>query len=243
MGPTLIIVIVAVLIVLALAFFVSYNKFVRQRHTIEESWRQIDVELQRRHDLIPNLIDTVRAAAAFEQATLQQVMNARAAAMQARQHGAGHAQQGVVEGQLSGALHGFFGLAENYPQLRASSNFAHLQQQFADTEDRIAAGRRFYNGNVREYNARLQTIPSNIVGKMASFQPAEYFEIEEQARAVPRVGNQFDSLHQPQVPQHGYGPQAHSQQPQQLPPSQQPGMPPQQQSYQQPPGHHPPYRR
>lgn len=227
-------VVIALIVILAICWVASYNKFVRQRHTIEESWRQVDVELQRRHVLIPNLIETVKAAAAFEQATLQQVMNARNAAMQARQTShIGATQQGQIEGQLSGALHGFFALAENYPQLRASGNFVQLQQQLAETEDRIAAGRRFYNGNVRDYNARLQSVPSNIVGGMASYKPSEYFEIDgPQVRNVPQVQGAFQSLQQPQAPgnyggyqQQGQYQQPPYQQPGQQPPYQQPGGP------------------
>ncbi|MBL1080068.1 LemA family protein [Nocardia sp. 2] len=198
--------IVFVLLVgLALAAVLSsYNSFVRQRHTIEESWRQIDVELQRRHDLIPNLVETVRIAAGFEQQALLAVVNARTEAMRVRQlPGIGHSHRGHLESALSSAVHSVFGLAENYPQLRSNHNFLHLQRQLVETEDRIAAGRRFFNGNVRQYNTRLQTVPSSFVADMFSFIPVEYFELtDRQALQVPQIGAAWNRTGQPYPPQH-----------------------------------------
>ena len=190
-------IVLGILIVAAATFgLVSYNTFVQQRHTITESWRQIDVELQRRHDLIPNLIDTVKAAAAFEQATLQQVLNARATAINARHQTPGDPRQSHAETQLTGALHHLFALAENYPQLQSSRNFAGLQRELSDTENRLAAARRFYNGNVRQYNARLETLPSNLIAAIGSFQAAQYFETPDAAiQQPPRIAGAFDSLH------------------------------------------------
>jgi LemA protein len=189
------IVVLAVLVIAVVVGIVMYNRFVSQRNTIAESWRQVDVELQRRHDLIPNLVETVKASARFEQATLQQVVQARAQAVAARQSGGDPAAQGVAEQQLSGALRGFFGLAESYPELRSSQNFLHLQQQLAETEDRIAAGRRFYNANVRSYNTRIGQFPSSIVAGAGKFTPAEYFAVDDpDVRATPSVAGQFDSL-------------------------------------------------
>jgi LemA protein len=187
------IVVLAVLVIAVIGFIVSYNRFVSQRNTIAESWRQIDVELQRRHDLIPNLVETVKASARFEQSTLQQVMQARAAAVAARD--AGHAAQGQAEQQLSGALRGFFALAESYPELKSSQNFLHLQQQLAETEDRIAAGRRFYNGNVRAYNTRIGQFPSSIIAGTFKFTPSEYFAVDDpDVRATPSLSGSFDNL-------------------------------------------------
>ncbi|MFC9995408.1 LemA family protein [Nocardia sp. NPDC127526] len=212
MGVALVLGLVVVGFVL-FAVFSSYNTFVRQRHTIEESWRQVDVELQRRHDLIPNLVETVRIAAQFEQQALLAVVDARAAAMRGREApevGRGH--QAQLESALSGALRGVFGLAEGYPQLRSNRNFLHLQQQLAETEDRIAAGRRFFNGNVRQYNTRLQTMPSRFTAEMFSFAPAEYFELADgQARQVPQIGGVW---HQGRPP---YPPQAPQQAPHRYP--------------------------
>ncbi|MEV6276705.1 LemA family protein [Nocardia sp. NPDC051832] len=188
------------MIVLVLGGFVSYNTFVRQRHTIEESWRQIDVELQRRHDLISNLVETARIAAGFEQQALLAVLNARAAAMHGRHaHDVGHARQGELEAQLSTTVRGFFGLAENYPQLRSNQNFAQLQYQLAETENRIAAGRRFYNGNVRQYNARLETVPSNMIAALCSFETMEYFVVaDEQVGATPQIRGLWQANQPPQ---------------------------------------------
>jgi len=191
------IVVLAVLVIAVVVAIMSYNRFVSQRNTVGESWRQVDVELQRRHDLIPNLVETVKASARFEQATLQQVVQARAQAVAARQSGL--AAQGAAEQQLSGALRGFFGLAESYPELRSSQNFLHLQEQLAETEDRIAAGRRFYNANVRAYNTRIGQFPSSVVAGAGKFTPAEYFAVDDpDMRATPSVAGQFDSLNQNQ---------------------------------------------
>src|SRR5829696_6697767 len=200
MEIVLIVVLGAVLLV-AIGFIVSYNRFVSQRNTIDESWRQVDVELQRRHDLIPNLVESVKASARFEQTTLQQVIQARAQAMAAREApDVGHAQQGQAEQQLTGALRGFFALAESYPELKSSQNFLQLQQQLAETEDRIAAGRRFYNGNVRAFNTRIGQFPSSVIAGMGKFKPAEYFAVDEpDVRAVPSLKDAFDDLATPPI--------------------------------------------
>ncbi|MBB5922641.1 LemA protein [Actinoalloteichus hoggarensis] len=230
MDPVLLILllVLAVVVLLGVGYIVSYNRFVAQRNTVEESWRQVDVELQRRYDLIPNLVETVRASAQFEQSTLQQVIAARSHAMQARQAHASVHDQSRAEQQLTGALHGFLGLAESYPQLQSNQNFLHLQKQLADTEDRIAAGRRFYNGNVRALNTRVQSIPSSIVASIAKIGQAEYFEVDDPyVRASPSLTGAFDSLHRPgpqqQAPQQQWQPQAglpphHGQAPQTTPP-------------------------
>ncbi len=167
---------------------VSYNAFVRQLNGVHTAWRQVDVELQRRHDLIPNLVETVRGAAAHERATLQRLVEARNGAMQARAAHVDAQAQSYVEQQLVGALNGVFGIVEGYPQLRANQNFLHLQYQLSETEDRLAAGRRFYNGNVREYNTRIEAFPSNLVAKMSGFRHAHFFQVEQvQVRVPPRV--------------------------------------------------------
>jgi LemA protein len=193
-GALIVVLIVVVVIVIAvLAFIASYNKFARQRNTIEESWRQVDVELQRRHDLIGNLVEVTRAAAKFEQATLVQVTQARAQAVAA--HGAGPAAQGRAEQALNGALANFFQVAEAYPDLRASQDFRYLQEQLVECEDRIAAGRRFYNGNVRAYNTRFDTFPSSMIANIGKFQKREYYEVDDpQVRAAPSLRGAFDGL-------------------------------------------------
>ena len=182
-------IVIGVVVVIGLALVVSYNRFVRQRNLVQESWKQIDVELKRRHDLIPNLVETVKGYATQERVVLTSVTEARAAAMQALQaSGSGVAAQAQAESNLGRALGGLFAVAENYPDLKSSQNFLALQQQLAETEDRIAAGRRFYNGNVRALNTRVEAFPSSIVASMFNFEKAEYFELEDPAeRATPGV--------------------------------------------------------
>ncbi|MHA3946503.1 LemA family protein [Cellulomonas bogoriensis] len=178
-----------VLLVVALLLLVwgvaTYNGFVRLRNLVQESWRQIDVELHRRHDLIPNLVDAVKGYAAHERGVFDEVTRARAAAASP---GTGPAQQAAQENALTQAMGRLFAVAEAYPQLRASENFQQLQVELTNTEDRIAAGRRFYNANVRAINTRVETFPPNIIANMFGFARAEYFEAEDPTvRAVPRV--------------------------------------------------------
>jgi LemA protein len=190
---------VVVVVTAVAAFTTMYNKFARQRNTIEESWRQIDVELQRRHDLIGNLVEVTRAAARFEQETLARVVQARGRAVAA--HGAGPAAQGQAEQQLNGALTSFFAVAEQYPTLTANQNFRHLQEQMVECEDRIAAGRRFYNGNVRAFNTRFDTFPSSLVAGAGKFRKKEYYEVDDPGvRAAPALHGAFDRLNEPVTP-------------------------------------------
>jgi LemA protein len=185
--------VVAVIVIAVLGFIATYNKFARQRNTMQESWRQIDVELQRRHDLIGNLVEVTKVAAKFEQATLVQVTQARAQAVAA--HGAGPATQGRAEQALNGALANFFQVSEAYPDLRSSQDFRYLQEQLVETEDRVAAGRRFYNGNVRAYNTRFDTFPSSVTANFGRFQKKEYYEVDDpQVRAAPSLAGAFDGL-------------------------------------------------
>ncbi len=210
----IILVVVVAIIVLGVVAFVSmYNRFARQRNTIDESWRQIDVELQRRHDLIGNLVEVTRASARFEQQTLAQVVAARTQAVAAR--GAGPAAQGQAEQVLSGAMSNFFAVAEQYPNLKSNQNFLQLQQQMVETEDRVAAGRRLYNDNVRAYNTRFDTFPSSMVAGVGHFQKKDYYEVDDpNVRAAPSLAGAFDQVTPtPPVGQHAI-------QPQQNPPSQ-----------------------
>jgi LemA protein len=178
-------VVLVVVVLVLLAGVVSYNRFVRQRNLVQESWRQIDVELTRRHDLVPNLVETVKGYAAHERQTLEAVTAARTAAAAP---GSGPAEQAQQENVLTGALRQLFAVAESYPDLKASTNFVELQRQLAETEDRIAAGRRFYNGNVRALNTRVEAFPSSIVASMFHFERAEYFEADDpETRATPQV--------------------------------------------------------
>ena len=167
----------------ALLVIASYNRFVRQRNLVEESWKQVDVELRRRYDLIPNLVETVKAYAAHERQTFEAVISARNAAVQAA---ASRTAQGEDETQLTRSLRGLLAVAEAYPQLKADQHFLDLQTQLAETEDRIAASRRFYNGNVRAYNTRVDAFPSSVIAGVFGFDKAEYFEIEEAAARAPR---------------------------------------------------------
>jgi LemA protein len=180
-----VIVVAAVVVIVLLWAVTQYNGFVRLRNLVQESWRQIDVELHRRHDLIPNLVETVKGYAAHERGVFEEVTAARAAAAGA---GAGPAQQAEQENVLTQALGRLFAVAEAYPALRASENFQQLQAELTNTEDRIAAGRRFYNANVRELNTKVESFPANVIASMFGFSRAEYFEAEDPAvRAVPRV--------------------------------------------------------
>jgi LemA protein len=178
-------IVLAVLVLVAVALAVSYNRFVSQRNLVAESWRQIDVELHRRHDLIPNLVETVKGYASHESGVFEAVTQARAAAASPGSTPAAQAQQ---EGALGQALGRLFAVAEAYPDLKASTNFLELQRQLTETEDRIAAGRRFYNANVRALNTRVESFPSNIVASTFNFKQAEYFEVEDVAiRSAPTV--------------------------------------------------------
>lgn len=163
----------------------TYNAFVRLRNLVQEAWRQIDVELQRRHDLIPNLVETVKGYAAHERAVFEEVTRARALASGPA---SGPAEQAAHENVLTQAIGRLFAVAEAYPQLRASENFQQLQAELTNTEDRIAAGRRFYNANVRELNTKVETFPANLIANMFTFERAEYFETEDlTVRQAPSI--------------------------------------------------------
>jgi LemA protein len=180
-----VIAVAAVVVIVLLWAVAQYNGFVRLRNLVQESWRQIDVELHRRHDLIPNLVESVKGYAAHERGVFEAVTAARAAAAGPS---AGPAQQAEQENVLTQALGRLFAVAEAYPALRASENFQQLQAELTNTEDRIAAGRRFYNANVRELNTKVESFPANVIASMFGFSRAEYFEAEDPAvRAVPTV--------------------------------------------------------
>ncbi|WP_328330633.1 LemA family protein [Kribbella sp. NBC_00382] len=181
-----IVIIVAIVVILAIVLMVSYNRFVKQRNLIQESWRQIDVELHRRYDLIPNLVETVRAFAAHERHVFEEVARLRTQAVNVQ--GATPEQRAAAEGELSGALRQMMISVEAYPQIQSNQNFLNLQRELTDTEDRIAAGRRFYNANVGDYNTRVESFPSNVIAGRFKFEKAGYFEVkDEQVRAVPQV--------------------------------------------------------
>jgi LemA protein len=179
------IIIIAIVVLLAIWFVASYNGLVRLRNRIDSAWSQIGVQLERRHDLIPNLVETVKGYAAHEKGTLEGVVQARNAAIQAKS--AGPEEQAQAENMLTGALRQLFALAEAYPDLKANQNFLSLQEELTSTEDRIAYSRQFYNDEVLKYDNKLETIPSKFVAGMFNFTPREYFKAEEGATEVPRV--------------------------------------------------------
>jgi LemA protein len=188
MTPLLWLLLAGVILLLA-GVLASYNRFVRERTLVDESWGGIDVELSRRHDLIPNLVETVRGYAAHERETLELLVRARETATAHRDEPP-HDRQPYEEG-VTRALQSVLGRVEAYPDLKASSSFLALQRELTLTEDRIAAARRFYNGNVRAYNTRVRTFPSNLVASTFGFDARDFFELEDPASAtasVPRVG-------------------------------------------------------
>ena len=163
----------------------TYNGLVRLRQHVRESWSGIDTELKRRYDLIPNLVETVKGYAAHERETFERVVQAR---QQAVASDGSPEQQAHDENMLVGALRQLFAVAEGYPDLKASANFLHLQQELVNTEDRIQAARRFYNANVRDINTRIESFPSNIIAGMFKFQRHEFFEVESASmREAPSV--------------------------------------------------------
>ena len=176
-------IIIAVVVLLVIAFVVIYNGLVRLRNRIDNAWSQIDVQLKRRYDLIPNLVETVKGYAAHEKETLERVVQARNMAISAQ----GPHDQAQAENMLSGALKSIFALAEQYPDLKANQNFLNLQEELTSTEDRIAYARQFYNDTVLKYNNKIQTIPSNIIAGMFSFAEREYFEGDEESRGPVKV--------------------------------------------------------
>lgn len=225
-------------------FIAPYNSFVKLRNTIQESWRQVDVELNRRYELIPNLVETVRAAAAHERNTLEEVTRLRnqAVAMATNSQGATpDPQRAQIESQLSGAVHNLVAQVEAYPELRTNANFLELQRELSDTEDRIANGRRYYNANVKAYNTKTESFPSNLVAGMFHFEKASYFQVDDPAvRQAPGVN--FGEISQRPEAQQNLGqtaaPQIGQGNPTQAPgyaaPQQDPGQLPDPQPVQQP---------
>ena len=179
-----VLIIIAIIVVLGLILVGLYNGMVRARNRVDEAWSGIDVQLKRRHDLIPNLVETVKGYAAHEAGVFEAVTQARANAMSAQ----GPAQAAQAEGVLSSALGRLFAVAEAYPQLRATENFQQLQGELTNTEDQIAGARRIYNGNVQDYNTKIQTFPATLFAGMFGFSKRDFFEIETPAdRDVPVV--------------------------------------------------------
>jgi len=177
------IVVIAVIAALALMLVVLYNRLVTLRNRTENAWSQVDVQLRRRYDLIPNLVETVKGYASHERATFEEVTQARTRAQEARTV----EQQAEAENVLTAAIGRLFAVAEAYPELRATENFQELQRQLEDTESRIAVSRQVYNDTVLTYDTARETVPTNIVAGLFRFEPRAYFELEEPAREAPRV--------------------------------------------------------
>jgi LemA protein len=179
-----VLVIVALVLLVAILLVTLYNRLVRLRNRAENAWAQVDVQLRRRYDLIPNLVETVKGYASHERATFEEVTKARTAAQQAQTV----QEQANAENMLTQAIGRLFAVAEQYPELRATENFQQLQTQLEETEGKIAVSRQVYNDAVLTYDTALETVPTNIVGNMFNFQAREYFEVEEPAaREAPRV--------------------------------------------------------
>jgi LemA protein len=180
---TWIVVAIVIAVLLGLAIVTLYNRLVRLRNRVENAWSQVDVQLRRRYDLIPNLVETVKGYASHERATFEEVTNARTRAQQA-----GSVQeQAQAENVLTAAIGRLFAVAEAYPELRASENFQQLQAQLEVTEDKIRVARQIYNDTVLTYENARETVPTNVVAAMFSFEEKTFFEIEEPVREAPRV--------------------------------------------------------
>ena len=198
-----IIVVIVVLVVIWLVL--TYNGLVTLRNRTQEAWSEIDVELKRRHDLIPNLVQTAQGYMGHERGTLEAVTNARAGAVAAGASG-DPAKIGAAENMLTQSLRSLFAVSENYPDLKAIAAFTNLQEQLTATEDKIEFSRRFYNGNVRDYNIKLQTLPTSLIAGVLGFKAFGFFQADESDRAVPQVN--FGNMPQAGPPPPGSMPPA-----------------------------------
>lgn len=175
-----------VVVVLGLWALFTYNAFVRLKNQVENAWSQIDVQLKRRTDLIPNLINTVKGYAKHERETLDSVTQARAQMMDAQESG-NTKDVAEAENMLSGTLKSLFAVAESYPDLKANSNFLQLQEELTGTENKVSAARQYFNDMVMSFNTKLQSFPASIIGNMFGFKEEEFFEIPEEQKEVPKV--------------------------------------------------------
>ncbi len=178
---TVVLIVIGVVLLLGLIFILIRNSIIGSRNRVDESWSGIDVQLKRRHDLVPNLVETVRGYATHEQKTFENVTKARSAAMQAE----GPAQASAAEGMLTQALGGLRVVAEQYPELRATENFQQLSRNLSELEDEIQASRRIYNSNVQSYNTKIQVFPNSIVANAGGFTAREFFEITDATEREP----------------------------------------------------------
>jgi len=177
-------IILGILAVVAIFFIATYNSFVALINRSKEAWSDIDVQLKRRYDLIPNLVETVKGYATHEKELLEKVTEARSKAMQA---GNDVKEKSKAENVLSGTLKSLFAVSENYPDLKASTNFLELQRELTDTEDKVQAARRFYNGNVRDLNIKIESFPSNVLASIFNFKKMDLFEIDNGEREPVQV--------------------------------------------------------
>lgn len=177
-------IILAVIIIIVLWIVFAYNGFVTRVNRAKEAWSDISVQLKRRYDLIPNLVETVKGYAAHESSAFENVTKARAAAMGVSAE-AGTGEKAAAENQLTGALKTLFAVSEAYPDLKANQNFLQLQKELGDTEDKIQASRRFYNANVRDLNIAIQSFPGNVIAGTFHFSPMDLFELSDAAAAEP----------------------------------------------------------
>lgn len=185
--PLLYIILAAVAIV-AFWLILTYNGLIRAKNRVDEAYSDIDVQLKRRYDLIPNLMETVKGYMKHEKETLTKVIEARSKAMEIHdKKGASLEEIGEAENMLSGALKNLFALSENYPELKAGQNFLQLQDEISDTENKIQAARRFYNGNVRDFNTKIQIFPVNIIAGMLKFSKYDFFEADKQEKENVKV--------------------------------------------------------
>jgi LemA protein len=181
----IVLIVVGALALLAGWLVAMYNGLIRAKNRVEEAWSDISVQLKRRYDLIPNLVETVKGYAAHEQEAFEKVINARARAMGVE--GGPSIAKAEAENMLTGALKSIFALSEAYPDLKANQNFLELQRELSDTEDKIMASRRFYNGNVRDFNTSIQVFPTNIINGMLKFKAYDFFQAAEEEKAPVQV--------------------------------------------------------
>lgn len=182
-------IIVAIVVIVILFLWLTYNSLVTLKVRVDEAWSDITVQLKRRLDLIPNLVETVKGYAKHESSVFEDVTKARAQVISAK----GVKETAASENQFEGALKSLFAVAESYPDLKASQNFQELQQELVDTEDKIQASRRFYNGGVRDLNTKIQTFPTNLIAGMFKFEKRDFYQLDEaeQAKADKPTGVKF----------------------------------------------------
>jgi LemA protein len=181
--PTVLIIVIAAVALVAFWLIFVYNGLIRLRNRVQEAWSDIEVQLKRRYDLIPNIVNSVKGYAKHEEGVFTKVTEARANAIQAKTP----AEHAKAENMLTGALKSLFAVSEAYPDLKASDNFLHLQQELVDTEDKIQASRRFYNGNVRDFNTALQVFPTNMIGNALGFKKYDFFDAPDEVNETPEV--------------------------------------------------------